>query len=175
MKLEKLDIGSPPEEVNAVIEIMAHSFPVKYELNTDSHVMEVDRILYTPMHYPCNYGFIPHTLSDDGDPADILVYCSQPIMPGAFIKVRPIGVLITEDEKGIDEKLLSVPSRKVDPKLTEIKNYNDLPKNLLDQIEYFFTHYKDLEEEKWTKVQGWQGKDYAKDKILKAIKRYTEK
>lgn len=170
MDISKISLGkNPPKEVNVIIEVPMLSDPIKYELDKDSGALFVDRFLQTPMHYPCNYGFIPHTLSDDGDPADVLVVGKLPIVPGAVIAARPIGVLIMEDESGQDEKILAVPTSKLDPFYDNIQSYTDLPAVLIEQIKHFFEHYKDLEKGKWVKVLGWEGKEKAESLIEQAI------
>lgn len=169
MDISKVSVGkNAPHDINVVVEVPLNS-GIKYELDKDSGAIEVDRILHTPMHYPCNYGFIPCTLSDDGDPADVLVAGHQPILPGAIVRCRPVGVLIMEDEAGQDEKILAIPVTKLDPTYAEIEEYTDLPKNLIDQIGHFFEHYKDLEKGKWVKVVGWDGAQKAKEMIQTAI------
>ena len=146
MNISKVSIGSKaPEIVNVVIEVPMNSNPVKYELDKDSGALFVDRFLATPMYYPCNYGFIPNTLSDDGDPIDVLVVSELPLMPTSVIKVKPIGVLIMEDEKGMDEKILAVPSIKTNSEYENISDYTELNKSLLDKVSHFFERYKDLE------------------------------
>lgn len=171
MDISKISLGNnPPKEVNVVIEVSMLSDPIKYEFDKESGAIFVDRFLQTPMHYPCNYGFIPHTLSDDGDPADVLVVGKLPIIPGAVIAVRPIGVLIMEDESGQDEKILAVPTTKLDPFYSDIQSYTDLPSVLIDQIKHFFEHYKDLEKGKWVKVVGWEDRATAESLIEQAIK-----
>lgn len=170
MNLDKIAIGvNPPSDVNVIIEVPFGSDPVKYELDKESGALVVDRLLHTSMHYPCNYGFIPHTLSDDGDPADVLVVGRRPITPGAVMAVRPIGVLLMEDESGQDEKILSVPVSRLHPFYEDVETYQDLPKTLLDQIAHFFAHYKDLEDGKWAKITGWEGKKKAEELIQKSI------
>jgi len=170
MDINKISVGkNAPKEVNVIIEVPLGSDPIKYEIDKDSGALVVDRFLHTPMFYPCNYGFIPHTLSDDGDPADVLVVGRLPIQPGAVIAVRPIGVLLMEDESGIDEKILAVPTSKLDPFYDKIENYTDLPQILLDQVAHFFEHYKDLEKNKWVKIQGWKDKEKAEEVILESI------
>jgi inorganic pyrophosphatase len=170
MDLTKISIGkNPPQEINVVIEVPMASDPVKYELDKDSGVLFVDRFLPTAMHYPCNYGFIPHTLSGDGDPADALVICEYPVAPGSVIAVRPVGVLIMEDESGIDEKLLTVPISKLTTYYDNINNYTDLPDVFLQRISHFFEYYKKLEKNKWVKIVGWEGKDKAVELIREAI------
>jgi inorganic pyrophosphatase len=173
MKYSNVTIGNnAPKEVNAIIEISMNSGPIKYEFDKDLDALVVDRFMNTSMQYPCNYGFVPHTLSGDGDPADILVYSSQPIIPGAIISVRPIGVLLTEDEKGQDEKILAVPGHKIDPYFANIEDHTDLPEILLKKIEHFFERYKDLEKSKWVKVSGWKDATHACQIIQAAIDRY---
>ncbi len=170
MDISKISIGNnAPEEVNVIIEVPFGSSPIKYELDKDSGALIVDRFLHTSMSYPCNYGFIPHTLSDDGDPADVLVVGRRPITPGAVIAVRPIGALLMEDESGMDEKILAVPASRLHPFYDDVESYEDLPKILLEQIEHFFAHYKDLEPGKWVKVIGWKGKEEAKQLINASI------
>lgn len=170
MQLANITCGkNPPKEVNVIIEITADAGPIKYEFDKDTACIMVDRIMVPAFSYPCNYGFIPHTLSGDGDPIDVLVYASAPIMAGAVIAVRPIGVLVTEDEKGMDEKILAVPLAKVDPMLKDITSIENAPAMLLRKIEHFFTHYKALEEGKWVKVKGWQGHEVAEQLISQAI------
>ena len=172
MNYEKLTIGkNAPDEVNVIIEIPANSGCIKYEFNKETCLLDVDRIMQSAMRYPCNYGFIPHTLSGDGDPVDVLVYTNEPIIAGAVIAVRPIGVLMTEDEKGSDEKILAVPIKKIDPFFSEINSYEDLPEILIQKINHFFSHYKDLEKDKWVRISGWQNAEKAKQIINDAIKR----
>lgn len=170
MDISKISIGdNAPHDVNVIIEVPIGSDPIKYEMDKESGAIFVDRFLHTAMHYPCNYGFIPHTLSDDGDPADVLVIGRRPIHPGAVISVRPIGVLMMQDEAGGDEKILAVPSSKLHPFYDDVQSYKDIPQILLYQIEHFFSHYKDLEKGKWVKVLGWEGKEKAIELINKAI------
>ncbi len=146
MDLNKIAAGvSPPTDVNAIIEIPMGGATVKYEMDKESGLMKVDRFLQTAMHYPANYGFIPHTLSDDGDPIDILVVGPIPVVPGCVIRARPVGAMIMEDEAGGDEKIIAVPIDKLNPFYTGVKTYKDLPANLIAQIDHFFQHYKDLE------------------------------
>jgi inorganic pyrophosphatase len=170
MDISKIAIGiNPPENVNVIIEVPIGSDPIKYELDKESGALFVDRFLHTSMHYPCNYGFIPNTLSDDGDPLDVLVIGRRPIHPGAVMSVRPVGVLLMEDESGMDEKILAVPSSKLHPFYENVNEYTDVPAILLKQISHFFEHYKDLEENKWVKIIGWQNREFAKNVILKSI------
>ena len=171
MRVDLIPIGkNPPHEVNVVIEVPAGVDPVKYEMDKKSGAIFVDRMLHTAMHYPCNYGFVPNTLSDDGDPVDVLVYCEEKLIPGCVIAVRPVGVLIMEDEAGQDEKLLAVPTNKISPMTAHIENHTDIPALKLEQIAHFFAHYTDLEKSKWVKVVGWEGKDRALSVIEDAIK-----
>jgi inorganic pyrophosphatase len=170
MQLEKISIGkNAPNEVNVIIEIPMNAGPIKYEFDKEAGIIVVDRFMQTTMSYPCNYGFIPHTLSGDGDPADVLVYSNHPIISGAMITVRPIGVLMTEDEKGSDEKILAVPAGKIDPSLAGINSYKDLPELAINRIEHFFENYKKLEKGKWVKISGWKDAAEAKDIINQAI------
>ncbi len=171
-QVSKINAGlNPPEEINVIIEVPAGGAAVKYEMHKRSGALLVDRILHTPMRYPTNYGYMPHTLSDDGDPCDVMVVVGEPLIPGCVIRARPIGVLMMEDEAGGDEKILAVPDQKTDPTYKNVHTYTDLPEILLLQIEHFFEHYKDLEDNKWVKVSGWEGPDVAKKKILEGIDR----
>ncbi|MQT12494.1 inorganic diphosphatase [Segnochrobactrum spirostomi] len=172
MRIDAVPIGkNPPQEVNVIIEVPVGGEPIKYELDKDSGTLWVDRFLYTPMRYPGNYGFIPHTLSDDGDPIDVIVANQRPVVPGAVMSCRPIGVLVMEDEKGQDEKIIAVPSRKLTQRYDRIETYKDLPEITLKQIEHFFEHYKDLEPNKWVKIVRWDGVEVAERMILEAIDR----
>jgi inorganic pyrophosphatase len=156
MDLKHIPAGkNPPHDVNVVIEIPLGGAPIKYEIEKNSGAMFVDRFLHTSMHYPANYGFVPHTLSDDGDPVDVLVVSQFGVAVGSILRSRPIGVLLMEDESGKDEKVLAVPHSKLHPFYDEVQSYTDLPPILLQQIEHFFAHYKDLEPGKWVKVIGW--------------------
>ena len=171
MDLKKVGAGkNPPWEINVVIEVPLHGEPVKYELDKDSGAIFVDRFLHTAMRYPCNYGFIPQTLADDGDPVDVLVAARSPVVPGAVVRARPIGVLIMKDEAGQDEKILSVPADDLLPYYAGVGSYRDLPKILLDQISHFFKHYKDLEIDKWVDIKRWGEADEAFRMIEKAMK-----
>lgn len=172
MDLSKIAIGEhPPHDVHAIIEIPQGGHPVKYEMDKASGAMFVDRFLHTCMIYPGNYGFIPHTLSLDGDPCDILVVGQFPVSSGAVIRSRPIGALLMEDEHGADEKILAVPVDKLHPFYASVKSYEDLPEILCEQIAHFFQHYKDLEKGKWVSVVKWIGADEAKEVIMACIKR----
>lgn len=172
MDIAKIPAGEKaPKEVNAVIEVAQNSAPVKYELDKDSGALFVDRFLYTAMFYPCNYGFIPNTLSDDGDPCDILIASQWPVQPGAVLPCRPVGVLIMADEEGEDEKILAVPKAKLDAYYAGVTSYQDLPDNLCQQIAHFFEHYKELEGGKWTRVTGWRDADHARKMIEDALAR----
>ena len=175
LDLNKVAVGyNPPWEVNVVIEVPLGGEPIKYELDKDSGAIFVDRFLHTAMRYPCNYGFIPHTLADDGDPVDILVVAGTPVVPGAIVRARPIGVLIMEDEAGEDEKILSVPVDELHPFYSNISSYRGLPKILLEQIEHFFAHYKDLESNKWVKIKRWGEAEEANRMIEQAIIKEAE-
>ena len=171
MQIEKLAIGkNPPEDVNVIIEVPIGGEPIKYEMDKASGALVVDRFLYTSMRYPGNYGFIPHTLSKDGDPCDVIVCNTRAIAPGAVINCRPVGVLMMEDEAGHDEKILAVPATKLTRRYERVHNYTDLPDITLQQVKHFFEHYKDLESTKWVKVTGWGDVDQAKAMILQAIR-----
>ncbi len=170
MNISKIAIGkNVPEEINVIIEVPAGVAPVKYEMDKDSGAIVVDRFVQTAMHYPCNYGFIPHTLSLDGDPADVLVITRYPLVPGAVIAARPIGVLLMEDDGGKDEKIIAVPTAKLDPMYANIKETKDLPEIVTAQIQHFFEHYKDLEKGKWVKIAGWGDAAKAKELILASV------
>jgi inorganic pyrophosphatase len=172
MFLSAIPIGKNiPDEVNVIIENPMGGDPVKYELDKESGVMFVDRFLHTAMRYPGNYGFVPHTLSEDGDPVDVLVIGRTPVMPGAVIAVRPVAVLLMEDDKGTDEKVVAVPAARLHPYHDNVENVDDIRPILKDQIEHFFTHYKDLEKGKWSKVHGWGDAAKAKQLILEGIER----
>ena len=157
--------------MNVIIEVPCGSDPVKYEMDKDSGAIFVDRLIHTAMHYPCNYGFIPHTLSDDGDPTDVLVVSRRVIVPGAVMAARPVGVLLMEDESGQDEKILAVPASRLHPFYDDVEEYSDLPQVLLDQIAHFFEHYKDLERGKWVNIKNKGDAQAAKDVIEEGIKR----
>lgn len=173
MSLSKVSIGKNiPDEINVIIENPMGGDPVKYELDKDSGLMFVDRFLHTAMYYPGNYGFVPHTLSEDGDPVDVLVLGMVPVMPGAVIACRPVGVLLMEDDKGMDEKLIAVPVARLHPYHDNVENVSDIRPILKEQIEHFFAHYKDLEKNKWVKVLGWGDAQKAKSLIIEGVERY---
>jgi len=170
MDLSQISIGvNPPKDVNVVIEVPLGGDAIKYEIDKPSGAMFVDRFLYTDMRYPCNYGFIPQTLADDGDPVDVMVMGNRPLIPGSVVGVRPIGVLLMEDEAGMDEKILAVPSARLTRYWAKTQSYTDLPDILIERISHFFEHYKDLEPDKWVKLVGWRGRDEAESLILKGI------
>ena len=172
MRIDAVLIGpNPPYDINVIIEVPLGGDPVKYELDKASGALVVDRFLHTPMHYPCNYGFVPHTLSEDGDPVDILVAGRLPVVPGAILRSRPIGVLVMKDEKGEDEKILAVPHDSLSPYYANVSSYRDLPSILVDQIAHFFEHYKDLEEGKWVEITRWGEAEEALEYIRRAIDR----
>ena len=172
MRIDAISIGNnPPDDVNVIIEVPVGGNPIKYELDKDAGTLVVDRFLYTPMAYPGNYGFVPHTLSDDGDPIDVLVCNTRALVPGCVINVRPIGVLIMEDNAGQDEKVIAVPSHELTRRYDHVKSAEDLPEITLQQIENFFEHYKDLEPGKWVKIGDWHGVREARRLISEAIER----
>ena len=172
MNLDAVSIGSnPPHDVNVVIEVPIGGEPIKYEMDKAAGALVVDRFLYTAMRYPGNYGFIPHTLSGDGDPCDVIVANTRAIAPGAIMSCRIVGVLLMEDEAGGDEKLIAVPSTKLTRRYEAVETYRDLPSITLDQIEHFFAHYKDLEPGKWVKILGWRDADEARRLVMEGIER----
>ena len=172
MRIDAIPIGrNPPEEVNVIVEVPVGGEPIKYEMDKAAGTLVVDRFLYTAMRYPGNYGFIPHTLSEDGDPCDVLIANQRGIVPGAVIAVRPVGVLKMEDEAGGDEKIIAVPVPRLTRRYERVLDYTDLPEITLKQIEHFFEHYKDLESNKWVKVLGWGDAAEAKGLITAAIDR----
>lgn len=174
MGLDKLQAGKQvPTDINVVIEIPSNTSPIKYELDKDSGMVMVDRFLGTAMFYPCEYGFMPHTLSEDGDPVDVLVITPYSLFPGSVIRCRPVGMLRMTDESGKDSKILAVPVNKLTTRYQHIQKPEDVEKGLLDAIEHFFTHYKDLEAGKWVKVDGWEGVDSAHKEILASIDRFN--
>jgi inorganic pyrophosphatase len=172
VRLDAISIGrNPPDEVNVVVEVPVGGEPIKYEMDKAAGTLVVDRFLYTSMRYPGNYGFIPHTLSDDGDPCDVLIANQRGIVPGAIVAVRPVGVLKMQDEAGGDEKIIAVPVPRLTRRYERVHNYLDLPEITLKQIEHFFEHYKDLESNKWVKVLGWGDADEARRLIVESIER----
>jgi inorganic pyrophosphatase len=172
MRLDAIPIGTnPPDDVNVVIEVPLGGEPIKYEMDKASSALFVDRFLYTAMRYPGNYGFVPHTLSGDGDPCDVLIANTRAIIPGAVMNVRPVGVLVMEDNAGEDEKIIAVPSAHLTQRYDRVLTYTDLPDITLKQIEHFFQHYKDLEPGKWVKIIRWGDADDARRLIGEAIDR----
>ncbi len=172
MRLDAVPTGNnPPEDINVIVEVPVGGEPIKYEMDKASGTLFVDRFLYTPMRYPGNYGFVPHTLSADGDPIDVLVCNTRAIVPGAVINCRPVGVLVMEDDAGGDEKIIAVPSLKLTRRYERVRNYTDLPDITLQQIQHFFEHYKDLEPGKWVKIDHWGNADEAQRLIGEAIER----
>lgn len=173
MNLDRVPPGRDvPNEINVIVEIPSHSDPVKYEVDKETGAMFVDRFMGTAMHYPCNYGYIPHTLSMDGDPADVLVVTPVPLISGSVIRARPVGMLNMEDEAGHDGKLLVVPIDELCDRYRHIQTVGDMPPSLLQQIAHFFDHYKDLEAGKWVKITGWVGAEEAKADILECVERF---
>jgi inorganic pyrophosphatase len=172
MDIGKIPIGrNPPHEINVIVEIPQGGEPVKYELDKASGAIFVDRFLHTAMFYPGNYGFVPHTLSQDGDPIDVLIVGPVTVVPGAVVRCRPVGVLLMEDEAGPDEKIIAVPIDALHPFYTEVRSHDDLPAILREQIAHFFSHYKDLEHGKWVKMARWAGATEASELIMAAIAR----
>ena len=172
MNLNRIETGeNPPDDINVIIEVPVGGEPIKYELDKHSGALHVDRFLYTPMRYPGNYGFVPHTLSDDGDPVDVLVANTRVLLPGCVINCRPIGVLIMEDDGGEDEKIIAVPSSKVTQRYESIKDHTDLPDITRQQIQHFFEHYKDLEPGKWVRIESWGDAMQARQLIVEGIQR----
>ena len=176
MNLQAVSIGeNAPTEVNVVIEVPIGGEPIKYEMDKASGALKVDRFLYTSMRYPGNYGFIPHTLSDDGDPCDVIVANTRAIIPGAIMSCRIVGVLLMEDEAGGDEKLLAAPSTKLTQRYARVNNFTDLPEITLKQIENFFAHYKDLEPGKWVKIVRWGDAEEARRLVNEGVVRALAK
>jgi inorganic pyrophosphatase len=172
MRIEAIAVGhNPPDDINVIVEVPIGGEPIKYELDKEAGTLVVDRFLHTPMRYPGNYGFVPHTLSEDGDPIDVLIANTRPIFPGAVINVRPVGVLNMTDESGGDEKIIAVPSTKLTQRYVNVRSYTDLPAITREQIQHFFEHYKDLEPGKWVKIAGWGDAEEAKLRIQEAIER----
>ena len=163
-----------PNEINVIIEIPMHGEPVKYEVDKETGALFVDRFMATAMFYPTNYGYIPNTLSEDGDPVDVLVITPVPLISGAVIPCRVVGMLKMTDESGIDAKLLAVPITKLSKMYQNIETYEDVPQHLLSSLEHFFNHYKDLEEGKWVKIDGWVGPEAARDEIMASVARFNQ-
>src|ERR1700747_2462480 len=176
MRIDAISIGiDPPRDVNVIIEVPVGGEPIKYEMDKDAGTLVVDRLLYTAMRYPGNYGFIPHTLSGDGDPVDVLIANSRAIAPGAVMSVRPVGVLLMEDNAGMDEKIVAVPSGHITQRFEGVANYSDLPEITVKQIEHFFAHYKDLEPGKWVKIIRWGDAAEARKLIIDGVERARKK
>ncbi len=174
MNLDRVSSGKDcPNDINVIIEIPSHADPVKYEVDKDTGAMFVDRFMGTAMHYPCNYGYVPHTLSDDGDPVDVLVVTPSPLISGSVIRVRPLGMLKMTDESGEDAKILAVPIDKLSRMYRDISSVREMPRPLLDSISHFFEHYKDLEDGKWVRIDGWLGTEEAKQEIMDSIERFN--
>lgn len=173
MSLKQIEAGRDvPNDVNVIIEIPSRSDPIKYEVDKKSGLLMVDRFIATCMHYPCDYGFIPQTLSEDGDPVDVLVVAPYSLLPGVVVRCRPVGVLRMTDEAGIDAKILAVPVEKLSARYKHIQKPDDLGEELLASIAHFFQHYKDLEAGKWVKIDGWEDAEAAKAEILASVERY---
>ena len=174
MVSQQISAGSSiPDDINVIIEISAHSAPVKYEVDKDSGLLHVDRFSATSMIYPFNYGFVPNTLCDDGDPLDVMVLAPFPIQPGAVVRVRPIGVLLMTDEAGIDPKVLAVPVDKLSKAYSDVTEPEHISRSVLETIEHFFQHYKDLDSGKWVKIDGWQNAAAAKQAVVEAVEAFT--
>ena len=173
MSLAKVPAGrNYPDDINVIIEVPMNSPAIKYEVDKDTGAIFVDRMLKTAMYYPCNYGYVPHTLCGDGDPVDVLVVLPLPMLPGTVVRCRAVGILIMEDEAGEDSKVIAVPVEEVTGIYRDIKSVEDLDDILLNQIAHFFDHYKDLERGKWVKTDGWQGVDRARQELVEALERY---
>jgi inorganic pyrophosphatase len=173
MALDMVSAGNVPEEINVIIEIPKDAEPVKYEVDKATGAIFVDRILSTPMRYPCNYGYIPHTLGGDGDPADVLVILPLSLVPGSVIRCRPVGVLLMEDESGEDEKLLAVPIDKVFNGYSHVTDIDKVSRHWLERIGHFFEHYKDLDQGKWVKLKGWGNAAQAKQIVGESVQRHA--
>ncbi len=175
MALDMVATGrNVPEEINVIVEIPKDAEPIKYEVDKESGEIAVDRILSTPMRYPCNYGYVPRTLGGDGDPLDALVILPLPLVTGCIVRCHPVGMLRMVDESGADEKLLVIPSPKIFPNYSHIENIAQVPAHWLERIGHFFEHYKDLEKAKWVKIEGWQGADRARQVIVEGVQRYRD-
>ncbi len=173
MNLDRVSSGTDlPNDINVIIEIPAHADPVKYEVDKQTGAMFVDRFMHTAMHYPCNYGYVPHTLSPDGDPVDVLVLTPVPLISGSVVRCRPVGVLKMTDESGDDAKVLAVPIDKLCKEYRQVQDFRDLPPSTLEQVAHFFEHYKDLDEGKWVRVEGWAGVDEARQEIMNSVEMY---
>jgi inorganic pyrophosphatase len=176
MQIDRIAPGkNPPHDVNVLVEVPIGGEPIKYEIDKDAGVLVVDRFLYTSMRYPGNYGFIPHTLSGDGDPVDVLICNTRAVAPGAVVNVRPVGVLMMEDNMGQDEKIIAVPSSHLTRRYDSIRDCKDMPEITLKQVEHFFQHYKDLEPGKWSKILGWGDAEHARRYISEGLSRYAAK
>jgi inorganic pyrophosphatase len=172
MNLDRVGSGKNlPDDINVIIEIPSHSDPVKYEVDKETGALFVDRFMNTAMFYPCNYGYVPHTLSDDGDPVDVLVVSPYALISGSVVQCRPVGMLKMTDESGEDAKIIAVPHDKM---YDDVNDVTDLPERLLEQLAHFFEHYKDLEKNKWVKIEGWVGIDEAKAEIMASVKRFDD-
>ena len=175
MSLKQIPVGHDvPHDINVLIEIPRNGEAIKYEVDKDSGMIMVDRVLNTAFRYPCNYGFVPHTLCGDGDPVDVCVVMPVPLLPGSVIKCRPVGVLKMTDESGEDAKIIAVPSSSVSGLYRHVADVRDVNAETLDKIAHFFEHYKDLEKGKWVKIEGWGGVEEAKQEILESVKRFEE-
>jgi inorganic pyrophosphatase len=175
MSLDLVPTGRDvPDEINVIIEIPMNAEPVKYEVDKKTGAIFVDRVLTTPMRYPCNYGYVPHTLSGDGDPVDALVVMPLPLVPGCVIACRPIGMLAMRDEAGEDMKVITVPVDKVFPSYRSIRGVSELPELTLERIAHFFEHYKDLEKGRWVKIDGWRDAQAARQEIIDGVKRFKD-
>ncbi|MES9814264.1 MAG: inorganic diphosphatase [Candidatus Thiodiazotropha sp.] len=175
MNLDRVSSGKNiPDEINVIIEIPSNADPVKYEVDKETGAMFVDRILRTAMHYPANYGYIPHTLSDDGDPCDVMVPTAFPLIPGSVIRCRPVAVLKMTDESGDDAKVVAVPADDVSSRWRHVRSADDMPEELMERIAHFFEHYKDLDEGKWVRVKGWEGVEAAKQEVRNSVQMYID-
>ncbi|MCG8060943.1 MAG: inorganic diphosphatase [Candidatus Thiodiazotropha endolucinida] len=175
MNLDRVASGNNiPDEINVIIEIPSNADPVKYEVDKETGAMFVDRILRTAMHYPANYGYIPHTLSDDGDPCDVMVPTAFPLIPASVIRCRPVAVLKMTDESGDDAKVIAVPADDVSSRWRHVKSADDMPEELMERIAHFFEHYKDLDEGKWVRVKGWEGAEAAKEEVSNSVQMYKD-
>lgn len=170
MSYDQVSAGKDlPNDINVIIEIPLNGDPIKYEVDKESGEIFVDRMLGTAMHYPCNYGYVPHTLCGDGDPVDVMVIMPLAVVPGAVIRCRPVGVLKMTDDGGEDAKIIAVPHEKVTPLYKDVQDIKDLPELTLNQISHFFQHYKDLEPGKWVKIEGWGDADAAREEIKQSV------